>query len=70
MNEKLNEMTKELLLEFDGIAPEEINHLREEWLAELENRKSEFKGFERVTKYVNAICDVAIERAKRRMQVA
>ena len=36
MNEKLDEMTRELLLMFDGTDPEEIDRLRNEWLAELE----------------------------------
>lgn len=70
MNEKLDEMTRELLLMFDGTDPEEIDRLRNEWLAELESRKSEFQRSDRAVDYVNAICDVAIERAKRRMKVA
>lgn len=70
MNEKLDEMTRELLLMFDGTDPEEIDRLRNEWLAELESRKSELQKPDRVVDYVNAICDVAIERAKRIMQVA
>lgn len=70
MNEKLDEMTRELLLAFDGTDPEEIDRLRNEWLAELESRKSEFQRPDRAVDYVNAICDVAIERAKRRMKVA
>ena len=70
MNEKLDEMTRELLLMFDGTDPEEIDRLRNEWLAELESRKSEFQKPDRVVDYVNVICDVAIEREKRRMQVA
>ena len=43
MNEKLDEMTRELLLMFDGTDPEEIDRLRNEWLAELESRKSELQ---------------------------
>lgn len=70
MNEKLDEMTRELLLAFDGTDPKEIDRLRNEWLAELESRKSELQRPGRVVDYVNAICDVATERAKRRMKVA
>lgn len=70
MDERVAEMTKELLLEFDEMVPEEIDSLRKEWLEELENKKSEFKGFERVVCYVNAVCDVAISRANRKTVVA
>ena len=48
MNEKLDEMTRELLLMFDGTDPEEIDRLRNEWLAELESRKSELQKPDRV----------------------
>ena len=70
MNEKLDEMTRELLLAFDDADPEEIDRLRNEWLTELKSRKSELQKPDRAVDYVNAICDVAIERVKRRMQVA
>ncbi len=70
MDEKLDEMTKEFLLKLDGIAPEEIKQIKTEWLKELTDKKSELKNFESAVNYVNAVCDVAINRAKRKMAVA
>lgn len=70
MNEKLDKMTEEFLLELDGIAPKEIEQIKIEWLKELTERKSELKDFESAINYVNAVCDVAINRAKRKMVVA
>ena len=57
MYEKLDEMTKNFLHEL-------------EWVKEIANRKAELKSFEGVTDYVNAVCDVAISRAKKRLAVA
>ena len=70
MDKRVAEMTKELLIEFDEMVPEEIDALRKEWLEELGKKKEDFKGFERVVRYVNAVCDVAISRANRKMAVA
>lgn len=70
MYEKLDEMTKTFLHELDGMAPEKIEQLRTEWVKEIVNRKAELKSFEGVTDYVNAVCDVAISRAKKRLEVA
>lgn len=70
MYEKLDEMTKNFLHELDGMAPEKIEQLRTEWVKEIANRKAELKSFEGVTDYVNAVCDVAISRAKKRLEVA
>lgn len=70
MDEKLDEMTKEFLLKLDGIAPEEIKQIKTEWLKGLTDKKSELKNFESAVNYVNAVCDVAINRAKRKMAVA
>nr|DAN03128.1 MAG TPA: hypothetical protein [Caudoviricetes sp.] len=70
MNEKLDKMTKEFLLKLDGFVPKEIEQIKIEWLKELTERKSELKDFESAINYVNAVCDVAINRAKRKMVVA
>ena len=70
MYENLDEMTKNFLHELDGMAPEKIEQLRTEWVKEIANRKAELKSFEGVTDYVNAVCDVAISRAKKRLAVA
>lgn len=70
MDEKLDEMTKTFLHELDGMTPEEIEQLRTEWVEEIVNRRAELKSFEAVTNYVNAVCDVAISRAKKRLEVA
>lgn len=40
MNEKLDEMTRELLLAFDGTDPKEIDRLRNEWLAQIDLEES------------------------------
>ena len=52
------------------MTPEEIEQLRTEWVEEIVNRRAELKSFEDVTNYVNAVCDVAISRAKKRLEVA
>ena len=39
MDKRVAEMTKELLIEFDEMVPEEIDALRKEWLEELEKKK-------------------------------
>ena len=66
----MDEMTKTFLNELEGMTPEEIEQLRIEWVEEIVNRKAELKSFENVTDYVNAICDVAVNRAKKRLAVA
>lgn len=70
MDERVYRTTVEILLELDKMKPEEINSLRKEWLDELETRKNELKGFNRVKNYVNVVCDTAIDRVNRRIVVA
>ena len=60
-------MTVELLKEMDDMSLEAIENFRREWFEKSE--QGEVRG-EEVDNYVNAVCDVAIDRAKRRMQVA
>lgn len=64
---KIEEMTKELLLTMDGFSPEEIEDFRKEWFEKEEPGKSRSKL---VDNYLNALCDVAIERAKRKQTVS
>jgi len=66
--EEIERLTIELLHEFDGMSPETIEDLRTEWIEELKSRDAE--RFARVERYVNAVCDVAIDRAKKRLEVA
>lgn len=70
MNNEIDALTMEILHAFDGMEPEEIDRVRKEWLAELDCRKSELEGSDKVADYVNAVTDAAINRAKRRMKVA
>lgn len=65
---EVEKLTIELLHEFDGMLPETIEELRTEWLEEIKARDAE--RFPRVENYVNAVCDVAIDRAKKKAQVA
>ena len=51
----------------DDMSLEAIENFRREWFEKSE--QGEVRG-EEVDNYVNAVCDVAIDRAKRRMQVA
>ena len=60
-------MTVELLKEMDDMLPENIENLRKEWFEKLE--PGQIRN-EKVDNYVNAVCDVAINRAKKRLAVA
>lgn len=60
-------MIGELLTEIISMSPESINGLRKEWIQELRERKSQGCGIEE--HLVNAICDFALVRALRKIEV-
>lgn len=64
---EVERMTVELLKEMDDMLPENIENFRKEWFEKLEPGQSRN---EKVDNYVNAVCDVAINRAKKRLAVA
>lgn len=64
---EVERMTVELLKEMDDMLPENIENLRKEWFEKLE--PGQIRN-EKVDNYVNAVCDVAINRAKKRLAVA
>lgn len=64
---EIERMTVELLKEMDDMLPEDIENFRKEWFEKLE--PGQIRN-EKVDNYVNAVCDVAINRAKRRLAVA
>ena len=64
---EIERLTMELLMEMDDMLPEVIENFRKEWFEKLEPGKIRN---EKVDNYVNAMCDVAIGRAKRRLAVA
>lgn len=66
--DEIRELTVELLREFDGMEPEMIEGLREEWLKQL--KASDAERYQKVEGFVNAVCDVAINRARRKEKVA
>lgn len=65
---EVEKLTVELLREFDGMSPETIEDLRTEWIEQLKAGDPEM--YQRVEGFVNAVCDVAIDRAKKRLEVA
>ena len=70
MKNEIDALSMEILHAFEGMSPEEIDKIRKDWLAEVQGRKTELVSPDRVVDYVNAVTDVAIYRAKRRMKVA
>ena len=64
---EVERMTVELLKEMDDMLPENIENFRKELFEKLEPGQSRN---EKVDNYVNAVCDVAINRAKKRLAVA
>lgn len=64
---EVERMTVELLKEMDDMLPENIENFRKEWFEKLEPGQIQN---EKVDNYVNAVCDVAINRAKKRLAVA
>ena len=64
---EVERMTVELLKEMDDMLPEDIENFRKEWFEKLE--PGQIRN-EKVDNYVNTVCDVAINRAKRRLAVA
>ena len=60
-------MTVELLKEMDDMSPETIENFRKEQFKKLET--GQIRN-DKVDNYVNALCDVAINRAKRRLEVS
>ena len=64
---EVERMTVELLKEMDDMLPENIENFRKEWFEKLE--PGQIRN-EKVDNYVNAVCDVAINRAKKRLAVA
>lgn len=63
---EVEKMTVELLEEMEDMSPDTIENFRREWFEKLRQQPQN----EKVDKYVNALCDVAINRAKRRIAVA
>ena len=63
---EVERMTAELLEEMDDMSPEDIENFRREWFEKLEPEQIRN---EKVDDYVNAVCDVAISRAKKRLAV-
>lgn len=55
----------ELLVEMDDMPPEAIEEFRSEWIAHL--KEMCLQGIESLA---NAICDVAVDRAKRNRNIA
>ena len=70
MKNEIDALSMEILHAFEGMSSEEIDKIRKDWLAEVQSRKTELVSPDRVVDYVNAVTDVAIDRAKRRMKVA
>lgn len=70
MKNEIDALSMEILHAFEGMSSEEIDKIRKDWLAEVQGRKTELVSPDRVVDYVNAVTDVAIDRAKRRMKVA
>ena len=70
MKNEIDALSMEILHAFEGMSPEEIDKIRKDWLAEVQGRKTELVSPDQVVDYVNAVTDVAIDRAKRRMKVA
>lgn len=64
---EIERLTMELLMEMDDMLPEAIENFRKEWFEKLE--PGQIRN-EKVDNYVNTVCDVAINRAKRRLAVA
>ena len=64
---EVERLTMELLKEMDDMSPEDIENFRKEWFEKLEPEQIRN---EKVDDYVNAVCDVAISRAKKRLEVA
>lgn len=66
--EKLEELIVELLKELDKMSQEDINEFRGIWLTEL--KKDGAKQCQKAEEIANALCDVAIDRARRKEKVA
>ena len=64
---EVERMTVDLLKEMDDLSPEAIENFRREWFEKPEQGKVHS---EKVDNYINVVCDVAIERANKRVQVA
>lgn len=61
---EVEKMTAELLREMDDMSPETIENFRKDWFEKEKRKKLRSK---KVDNYVNALCDGAIARAKRKM---
>lgn len=70
MDEKLDKITIDFLEMLNGMNLEDIEQIKAEWLNELADKKSKFKDYESAKNYVDAVCDVAIIRAKKKQAVA
>lgn len=64
---EVERMTVDLLKEMDDLSPEAIENFRRECFEKPEQGKVHS---EKVDNYINVVCDVAIERANKRVQVA
>lgn len=62
------ERTVEILKDMDGMSPEKIEDIRKQFNSKLQ--KEDPERYHRIEEYVNALCDVAINRAKKQIQVA
>lgn len=54
-----------ILHEFDGMTPEKIEDVRTIWIANMKAEDPE--RFARIEEFVNDVCEVAINRANRRI---
>ncbi|MBO5371977.1 MAG: hypothetical protein J6A75_04555 [Lachnospiraceae bacterium] len=69
----MNEMEKliaELLHEMDDMSAEVIEEIKDTWLEQLKIELNSTERFQRIEKFVNVVCDVAIDRANRKVVVA
>lgn len=67
MNE-VERMVGEILHEMYDMSPKEIEELRVEWMAAMKERNP--KSYEKVAHFIDSVCDVAINRAKRKQEIA
>lgn len=65
---EIDKMTLDLLADMEDMTPEQIEQIRTEWFDKMEREDKETTF--RVGEFINVLCDVAINRAKKIMQTA
>ena len=63
--EENRKMIEEMLIKLDDMAPEEIEEIRLIWISDL--KRAAIVKDELLESIANAVCDVAVERAKRKV---